>query len=162
MANIWEDDFAGELSLSEKALRNEFVKQYLIDFDEFKACLRLGFNRAFAEQWATTFMSEPYVQKKISEQTLQTPDDEQKQEEADKQLTLAVLRQAAQHGPYSSRVAAAAKLAAILGMDKPIQSSLEITNRGGVMVVPGIGNVDDWEEEAVRSQEELIAAARLH
>jgi len=105
-------------------------------------------------------MAEPYVQARIMEQTLETPDDEVEQERLDKELTLSVLREAAQRGPYSSRVAAAAKLAAILGMDKPVASTLEISNRGGVMVVPGIGNVDDWEQTAVKAQQDLIDAAQ--
>lgn len=155
---IWEEQV--NLSEKEKILRNEFVRNYLIDFDPVLACMRVGFTKAFAEDYAIRFMAEPYVQKRITELTLETPDDETAQEEADKQLTLAVLREAAQRGPYSSRVAAAAKLATILGMDKPIQNNLEITNKGGVMMVPGIVNIDDWEGQAVKSQEDLINAAQ--
>jgi hypothetical protein len=148
------------LSDNEIILRNEFVKNYLIDFDPVLACMRLGFKRTFAETWAKTFMDEPYVVKRITELTYKTTEDEGLQEELDKQLTLSVLREAAQRGPFSSRVAAASKLASILGMDKPVTNQLEITNRGGVMVVPGVGNVDDWEQEAVKLQEELIAKAQ--
>lgn len=157
--NLWESEGQSPLSEKEQALRNEFVRHYLIDFDPVLACMRVGFTKAFAEDYAIRFMSEPYVQKRITEATLETPDDENEQEEKDKQLTLAVLREAAQRGPYSSRVAAAAKLASILGMDKPSASTLEITNKGGVMVVPGIGDVDDWEETALKAQQDLINAA---
>jgi len=158
--NLWGNE--GQLPLSERelALRNEFVRQYLIDFDPVLACMRVGFTKAFAEDYAIRFMAEPYVQKRITELSLETPADELEQEELDKQLTLSVLRQAATNGPYSSRVAAAAKLASILGMDKPVANTLDITSKGGVMVVPGISNVDDWEETALKAQQELINAAQ--
>ncbi len=156
--NFWATDGQGQLSLSEKekALRNEFVRQYLIDYDELAACMRLGFIGQYAQEYSVSLMQEPYVRAKITEMTLASPDDDTAQEEADKQLTLAVLREAAQRGPYSSRVAAAAKLAAILGMDKPVTSSLELHHKGGVMMVPGIGNIDDWESEALKSQQSLV------
>lgn len=158
--NLWGDEGFTPLSEKEKALRHEFVRQYLIDFDPVLACMRVGFTKNFAEDYAIRFMAESYVQKRITETSLTNPDDENEQEEKDKQLTLSVLREASQNGPYSSRVAAASKLASILGMDKPVASSLEITNRGGVMVVPGIGDVDDWEAVAVKAQQDLITAAQ--
>ena len=157
---MFECEGQNPLSEKEKILRNEFVRNYLIDFDPVLACMRVGFAKAFAENYAIRFMAEPYVQQRITDLTLQAPDDTDAQEEADKQLTLTVLREAAQRGPYSSRVAAAAKLATILGMDKPIQNNLEITNKGGVMVVPGIVNIDNWEAEAIKAQEDLINAAQ--
>jgi propanediol utilization protein len=159
---FWVNSGEGQSALteSEMALRNEFVRNYLIDYDEVLACMRVGFSKAFAETWAIRLMSEPYVQQRITTLTQTTPDDEGEQERLDKELTLSVLREAAQRGPYSSRVAAAAKLAAILGMDKPIANTLDITNRGGVMIVPGTASIDDWETTAVKAQQDLINAAQ--
>ncbi len=108
-----------ELSAQEQALRDVFVQEYLKDFDPFQACLRVGFQAAFAVEYAKKFMGEPYVHRRIVELQRLTPENEEAQSKEDKALVLSVLRQAAQNGPYTSRVAAASKLASILGMDRP-------------------------------------------
>lgn len=153
-----------QLSDSEKALRDLFIKEYLLDFDPVAACLRVGFINSFASDYAKLFMAEPYVQRGIAKSQREAQCDDDLQLERDKQLTLSVLRQAAQNGPFSSRVAAASKLAAILGMDAPQKSQQEILHRGGVMMVPTISNVDDWEREAQKSQFDLmdISTKSLH
>jgi hypothetical protein len=158
---FWNDDgFAETLSERDKVIRNVFVDHYLKDYDAVAACIRVGFTEPYARQWSAKYMAEPYVLQRISDMKLKTPEDEKDQEELDKQLTLSVLREAAQNGPFASRVAAASKLAAILGLDKPIQTSLEITGRGGVMMVPGIGDIKNWEDEAVKMQADLIKDAQ--
>lgn len=149
-----------ELSPREKALRDVFVKEYLVDYDPFQASLRVGFMRSFAEDYAKRLMSEPYVQRKITELQRTEPADEKEQAKQDKLLTLNTLRQAAQNGPFASRVAAAAKLAAILGMDAPVKTSQEIMHKGGVMMVPGLASLDAWEGAAQQSQERLVQEAR--
>lgn len=108
-----------ELSEQEKALRDLFVREYVKDFDPFQACLRVGFQAAFAVEYAKRFMSEAYVQRKIADLQRATPENEDAQAKQDKALVLSVLRQAAQNGPYASRVQAAAKLATIYGLDRP-------------------------------------------
>lgn len=107
-----------ELSEQEKALRDLFVQEYIKDFDPFQACLRAGFQAAFAVEYAKRFMSEAYVQRRIADLQRATPENEDAQAKQDKALVLSVLRQAAQNGPYASRVQAAAKLATILGLDR--------------------------------------------
>ena len=107
-----------EPSGQEKALRDLFVQEYIKDFDPFQACLRVGFQAAFAVEYAKRFMSEAYVQRKIADLQRATPENEDAQAKQDKALVLSVLRQAAQNGPYASRVQAAAKLATILGLDR--------------------------------------------
>ena len=107
-----------ELSEQEKALRDLFVQEYIKDFDPFQACLRVGFQAAFAVEYAKRFMSEAYVQRKIADLQRATPENEDAQAKQDKALVLSVLRQAAQNGPYASRVQAASKLATILGLDR--------------------------------------------
>ena len=108
-----------EPSGQEKALRDLFVQEYIKDFDPFQACLRVGFQAAFAVEYAKRFMSEPYVLRRIAELQRSTPENEDAQSREDKALVLSVLRQAAQNGPYASRVQAAAKLASIYGLDRP-------------------------------------------
>jgi hypothetical protein len=149
-----------ELSSSEKALRDQFVKEYLYDFDAYQACIRVGFANQFASDYARRLMGEPYVQRRIAELSKITPEDEHEQLEQDRLLTLRVLREAAQRGPYASRVAAAAKLSAILGMDAPVKTSAEVMHRGGVMQVPSIANLDDWEQAATATQTKLVKESR--
>ena len=103
----------------EKALRDLFVQEYIKDFDPFQACLRVGFQAAFAVEYAKKFMGEAYVQRRITELQRATPENEDAQAKEDRALILSVLRQAAQNGPYASRVQAAAKLATIYGLDRP-------------------------------------------
>jgi len=118
---------APQLSENEIALRNLFVAEYLKDFDETSAAMRVGFQFSFAREYGTRFLQEPYVQQRIAELTRETPKNKEQQELEDKALILSVLRQAAQNGPYASRVLAASKLATILGMDKPPEDTSKET-----------------------------------
>ena len=106
------------LSESEKALRDFFVEQYLKDFDPFQACLRVGFQAAFAVEYAKKFMQETYVQRKITEGQRSTPKDEEQRTKELKELAISVLVQASQNGPYASRVAAIRELKSMHGWDK--------------------------------------------
>lgn len=108
-----------ELSSQEKALRDSFVIEYLKDFDPYAACLRVGFQSAFAVEFSKKLIHESYVQKRIAELQRVQPSNKEVQDKEDEALVRNVLRQASQNGPYASRVAAAAKLANILGIDKP-------------------------------------------
>lgn len=109
-----------ELDSFQKALRDQFVEEYLKDFNALNACLRVGFEIQHAQNYSQTFLEDTYVQRRLREQfyTHQKGMTEEQVIEQDKQLILNSLRQAAQHGPYTSRVAACAKLASIHGLDK--------------------------------------------
>jgi ABC-type enterochelin transport system substrate-binding protein len=110
-----------ELSESEKALRDFFVVQYLKDFDPFQACLRVGFQAAFAVEYAKKFMQESYVQLKISEGQRSTPKNEEERTKELKELATSVLVQASQNGPYASRVAAVRELKSMYGWEKGVE-----------------------------------------
>lgn len=150
-----------ELNEREKALRELFVNEYLVDYDEIKAAQRVGFQKAFAEDYAKKFMNESFVQKLIKAKE-HTPVDEKKMEQYDKETVRAVLR-AEMHNKFgtpAARVQAASKMAAILGMDKPVEVKNEHTHKGGVLMVPAIANLNDWEQMAMASQEKLVSDAR--
>lgn len=159
-----------ELGEREKALRDMFVREYLYDFDHIAAALRCGFLTAFAKEYADKFMSEPYVQQQLrmySELGFAPGTQEAMNEElnAKRKVFNALMREAHYHGAdgkHSARVSALAKLATILGMDKgpdKDQGKGEL-HRGGVMAVPAIANLNDWEDAAVISQEALVQHAR--
>lgn len=111
--------FEPELNDQEKALRELFVQEYLKDFNTVQACLRVGFQAAFATEYAKRFIQEPYVQRRIAELRVAAPSNEELQAQQDKALVLSVLREEAQNGQSTSRVAAARQLAAIYKMDQP-------------------------------------------
>lgn len=153
-----------EMSEREKALRDLFVREYLQDYNAYAACLRCGFMRSFAEDYAKKFMAEPYVRQQL--QVMQHVEGN----EADlaqynrRRIYNALMKEAHYNGPGSSqaaRIAALSKLASIEGMDKPVKPEDNPTiHRGGVMRIPDIADVTEWEEVAVSTQTKLVTDAR--
>lgn len=153
-----------EYTLSEKALRDFFIKQYLTDYDAFAAAIRCGFSPALAPQYSQKFMLEPYVLRQIKSIELEgNGKNETEERNALKQKVISgLVRESHYNGAGSShaaRVAAFSRLAQILGLDAE-QKNQGIS--GGVMVVPEIANVDDWENIAAAQQEKLRNDAQLH
>jgi hypothetical protein len=60
-------ELSDTLTKQEKATRDRFVEQYLIDYEPVSAVIRLGYQEAFAQQYAKQFMTESYTLKKIAE-----------------------------------------------------------------------------------------------
>lgn len=154
-----------ELSTRERALRDVFVKEYLIDFDPIVACMRCGFTSVMAAQYAARFMEEPYVQRKIRDEQMKTEDiaDIDSKEAKKQQILAGLLREAHYRGPGSSqsaRVAALSKLASIHGLDS-VNKPGSVDN-SGVMLVPGVASLDDWEKVAQASQEKLANDSIVH
>lgn len=149
----------------DKDLRDTFVAEYLVDYDENAAAIRCGFASSFALDYAKKFMNEPYVQKKLKAEQLSGPitkDDEVQEEKLHKRKILtALLREA--HNPMISgaaRVAALSRLAVIYGMDQPAKGDGNQLHRGGVMIIPAIADINDWQAAAVASQTQLVLEAR--
>lgn len=152
---------AGSLPQSQLDLRDRFVAQYVIDYDSIEATKRLGYPGDFARDIAAKFMNCPYVALKV-----QKYEDEQELEgnldQEQRRLVAQLRKEAAYYGPGSShaaRVAALGKLASIRKLDAPIKHQMDVTNRGGVMVVPGVVSLEDWEKAAMESQEQLTNRA---
>jgi hypothetical protein len=166
-ANPFADTFiqlpvAQPLTALEIALRDRFVVEYLKDYDQIRACLRLGYSLPYAKEYGARFMSESYVQSKLVE--IETKPEQLDSEVEKKRIRAALWREANNFGlgsSQSARVAALAKLSAFEGMDAPSRSKQELTGAdgeplgGGVFVVPGLMTTDQWETEAERQQAEL-------
>jgi len=150
-----------ELTERERELRNLFVNEYLVDYNPVLAAQRCGFQVSFAKDYAIKFMNESYVQKRI-EQVKHTPVNPIAQDDYDKSRVRAILMKEALDitSTGSARVSAAAKLAVILGMDAPTKTINENVNKGGVLMVPAIANIDDWQAIAQASQAKLVSDAR--
>lgn len=153
-----------ELSDADRAMRERFVEEYLKDEDAILAASRCGFQFGFAKEIGIKFLGEAYVQKRLQERREKPPEDAAAEEE---RLRLKVLRRleseaSDMRNSSSSRVAALAKLAVILGMDAPTKSQQTITHQGGVMMVPQIADLGQWEKTATKAQELLVADARAN
>jgi hypothetical protein len=154
-----------ELQPREKALRDTFVVEYLKDYNAFAACLRCGFMRSFAEEYAVKFMEEPYVRQQLDiVSNLSGGDSEESVAYTKQRIINGLMREAHYHGEGSSagaRVAALGKLAQIHGMvEKVGKKETGQKTLGGVMRVPEISDVTQWEEVATGSQERLVTDVR--
>ncbi|HWV45502.1 MAG TPA: terminase small subunit [Nitrospira sp.] len=159
--SFWAADaMAPQLTASERVLRDKFIVEYLKDYDAFGASLRAGFMSTMAIEYAKRFLEEPYVQSEIARLERAAAEDPKAEEEQRKRFILASLtREANYRGPGSShaaRVAALAKLGNFLDMDGVQKTKNEHLHRGGVMAVPGIASLEDWEKAAKDSQTQLV------
>jgi hypothetical protein len=153
---------AEEYSERERALRDLFVSEYLIDYDQVAAAQRCGYTYQFAVEYAQKFMHEAYVQQRINAVKFAVLDETQEADYDKKRIKAALMQEAHYKGPGSShagRVAALAKLAALYGMEAPKKVDATVQHRGGVMAVPGIAALDDWEKQASVSQDALAGHA---
>lgn len=155
---------ADEVAMNEreKALRDLFVSEYMIDYDQIKAAQRCGFHQQFAIEYGKKFMEEPYVQKRINEIKFADTNPAELAKFDKKRIKAALMYEAHYRGPGSSasaRVAALGKLALLEGMEAPKKTENTHVHRGGVMAVPGIANLEQWEATASASQDKLVTDA---
>lgn len=152
-----------ELSPAEKQLRDTFVGEYLKDYDAWAAAVRTGYLRTVAHDYAALLMQEPYVQREIERRRALLPENPKDVVRNEQHIVKQRLFQEAHYkGPgssHSARVSALAKLCNILDMDGTTKVKSEITHKGGVMMVPAIASIDDWEKQAAASQDKLIESS---
>ena len=166
IAGFWaEEAMAQDLSPKEKELRDKFVTEYLMDYDQTGAAIRIGFSASFAQTYAEKFMTEPYVRKKIADMQNALAEDDKLEVELDRRrIRAALMREAHYRGAGSShaaRVSALSKLAQIRDMDAPTKIKADMNLRGGVMMVPAIANIEEWESAAQASQTNLQKDSNL-
>lgn len=140
------------LSPGDIRAREAFVKEYLVDYDAYKACLRCGYLEAYAKERSVTYLSDPYVAWLVKESQDKTSEDG---DILKNRVIQGLVREANNHGEgssHSARVTALKVLAEVYGIEAKKSAN---QNAGGVMVVPAITNVDDWEAAAVGQQEAL-------
>lgn len=137
----------------ERALRDKFVEHYLRTRDATQAAKLCGFMDAFATAYGNRLLSEPYVQQRVK-----VEERELSKEEKQQLVESLLFREARDGTSHAARVSALSKLANILDMDG--SKKLEITHRGGVMLVPAMASVDEWENIATAQQEEIVRDVR--
>lgn len=155
-----------ELTPEAKAWRDKFVAQYLIDRDYEKAAIRVGYSPNFAREVGAAFMKEPYVLREIERLSIATVEDSENVSDLDsaKRRIIAKLWKEvnSEGGSQAARVAALKQLCAVYGLEKPRKSEQTVVHRGGVMMVPAMLSVTEWEQAAQQQQEQLQNDARLH
>ena len=167
---FWDDnngkgDVLPPLTPDEKKLRRMFVAEYLKDHDYLGAAIRIGFMPQYAQEYASKFAECPFVRQHIElEMTRELSKEEQAEHDRvmKRRIDALLLKQAGYAGPgasHGARVAALSKLATLYGMEAPTKVQQTIEHRGGVMMVPGIASVDEWEAQAMASQEKLTQEA---
>ncbi len=102
---------------AEKALYDQFITEYVKDYNAYESLIRCGFGATFAFNLAQVFPLKPYINQRITEHKATIPVEDKSIEAQDKALVLSVAREIAQNGKRSERIAAAALMAKIRGMD---------------------------------------------
>lgn len=117
-------------SAAEEALWTKFVDEYMKDFNPISACLRVGFRLDFAQEYAKSVMTKPFVQRLILQRKSQpaTEDESEKGRVAQLRARVeAVFIQAMETADAKTAVAAAAKLGEMHGfMEAPDKSGDEL------------------------------------
>lgn len=120
--SFWNDMvLQPSLSPAEKQLRDRFVTEYLVDYNAWAACVRVGFIKSVAMTYASELMEDPYVRREISRRELErrvvtTDVDENAKARTHSQLESWLLREAnymGQGSSHSARIAAINTLAKI-------------------------------------------------
>ena len=147
----------------ERELYDRFAEEFIVDQNATLAASRCGFQAGFAVDYGKLLITKAYVQRKISALRMRPPDTKADRE-YDRTLTINTLRSVAAD-PYqkgAARVAAASKLALLHGFNAPTRSQVDINgSRGGVVVLPGIASIDEWEKAAEASQKQLAEDSRV-
>lgn len=141
----------------ERAVRDRFVKEYVLDQQPIDAAVRVGFHRAFAEQYVKQFFQEPYVLRKIREHELQNSlENDDFVEQQNSRIISNLIREANYFGPgasHAARIQANIKLAEMTGLIG--ENGQGNVGSSGVMVVEEITDVEDWEQKAADAQAKL-------
>ena len=119
-------ELADTLTKQERALRQGFVEQYLVDYDAIGAAIRLGYQEAFAQQYAKQFLAEPYTLRLIKEKEAEfgilTEEDQHR-----KKIVAGLYREAhSRFNSGSARVAALTQLAKIIGIEAPVKTEQQV------------------------------------
>jgi phage terminase small subunit len=128
---IQEPEEEQQYSYREKALRDFFVKEYLVDYDATAAAIRVGYGKSIAKEYGNRFMQEPYVLRKIQEEEVAVNPNGDDKEAAKKRIMAGLVREANYRGPGSSqaaRVAALSKLAHLHEMEPKQKAAIEDPN----------------------------------
>lgn len=153
------DEAFSHLQPRVKARRDQFVREYIKDFNGANAMRRMGSVSQTPWVRASEWLSEPYTQWKLA-QMLETLDDKAI---VTRNEVLAGLKKEAHHfgldGSAAARISAWRSLAKILGIEvTKVEGNISLG--GGVMLLPASGSPEEWEKAAAKAQAELKESVR--
>lgn len=166
-SQIEEPDEPQERSYTyrEKALRDLFINEYLVDYDAIGAAIRVGYNRGIAKEYAVRFMDEAYVAREIARR--EAAPEKSDEEALKKRIMAGLVREANYRGPGSSqaaRVAALGKLAQLNGMEPASKTQTQLTGPNGEplqgpgnFIIPGVMTPEQWALAAAQQQADLVS-----
>ena len=145
-----------------------YAKEYVFDFDTVAALFRArildeSHSKTFISKQATRFRRDPTVAEAIQGYMARLDSEKILTRE---RVLYGLLEEANYHGigaSASSRVAAWAKLAKLMGMELPAEDPNKIKedqNKGGVLMIPFVQSIEEWEQSAVGQQAALKADVR--
>lgn len=133
-------------------IRQQFVFEYLRDYNPLNAVLRCGVDFSFAQRTADDLMRDPWVNSAIVSSKTELPVNSEEQIQKDQMLVLATLRQLMLTAGHTNRATAAGLMANILQLGKGGGGSGVAHH---VMEVPIIPEGTAWEDLAQSSQGSL-------
>lgn len=119
------------LTENERAIRERFVKEYLVDYDSFGAALRTGYAEAYARSLSAQFMQEPYVRQLIAEGEANLGVMTEKEKHQAKVVAGLYRIAGSRTSSASAQVAAYGRIATLLGLDAPTKTVQEVTVKEG-------------------------------
>lgn len=140
--------------------RQEFAKNYLIDCCHMTAAIRMGADPEDAGRIGRELLNDPITLAAIQAYSSRIEKDKIVTRE---RIMMGLFEEANNRGfgsSASARVAAWARLAAMIGAEKPAGEDKGKEARGGVMLVPYAGGIDAWEAAAKGQQTLLKASVR--
>lgn len=148
------------LSPADKVERARFVNEYFKDFDWVNAAIRNGCESLMeAQEIAQEYKYDTYVLNLIEDRKAKMQLDSDKFIQAAKRHVInTLLQQASGNVPGSTQngtIAAATQLSKLLGMEPDKNTNVNVQH-SGVMAVPGIASIEDWEQAATDCQEKLV------
>lgn len=136
MTELSTIEYENTLTNWEKKLREDFVKEYLIDYNYLGAAVRVGFADKLAHEFAYKLEHDPYVRRLIAEKKDKADIAEQEGfDPVQNRIFQGLMREAFNYGPgatAATRINALSKLAAIRGMEAPQKVETSISHSGTV------------------------------
>lgn len=153
------EELVPDMDPRERMIRDQFVEQYLVDYNSVLAAIRVGFREAYAKVVGPAFLMEPYTQRALREAINKRKSVMADHEESEQSQIIEGLRREANYfGPGSSqaaRVAALAHLAKLTNLQPAGSDGVNLHMQGGVMICPAQADPSDWQAAAMASQKKL-------
>ena len=137
-----------------KKRREQFVHEYIKDFNGSQALQRMGYTMSQPWVKASIWLNEPYTQWYLGQMMAKLQDSAIVTKN---EILLGLKKEAHYHGldgSAAARIAAWRSLAKILGIEvDKVEGNIKLA--GGVMLMPFSGTPEQWEQAAQAAQEKL-------